>query len=69
MDHQIEFDIYELNMIFEDQRGSLENIHQGREMCVALQDCPPEHFGNEDVEDVFIRQEIMKKILTEANNE
>ncbi len=63
----IDFTDDELNMVYEDQRSSLENVHAGDE-CNNLSICPNTHFGsNEDIEEIFMRQDIMKKILTDAN--
>ena len=46
-ERQIPFDIYELNMIFKDQGGALENIHIG-DICDAVQECPLNHVVEED---------------------
>ncbi|HEC61058.1 MAG TPA: hypothetical protein ENI27_02260 [bacterium] len=60
----------ELNMIYADQIDALENVHGGVEMCSHVAECPPDHFDtDEDIEDIFTRQDIVKKILTKANEE
>jgi len=58
----------QLNMIFEDQKCALENIHKG-EICLNLQNCPNTHFGCEDIDEIELRQSIMRVILIDANKE
>jgi hypothetical protein len=54
----------ELILIFEDQRTMLESAHIGScKQCSSVADCPSRHFDpDEDIEDIFMRQKIMKKI-------
>ena len=60
----------ELNMIYHDQVDSLSNIHSHEGMCPYVAECPPEHFdSDEDIEDIFMRQDIVRKILREANEQ
>lgn len=61
----VTFDRDQLNLIFEDQRDALENIHIGENICAGLHICPPEHFGNEDIEEILLRQKIMQIILND----
>ena len=63
---KLKFSTDQLNMIFEDQKNALENIHEGP-ICPSLQDCPGAHFGCEDIDEIELRQSIMKAILAEAN--
>ena len=55
------FTDHELVLIYTDQREILENVHLGNYDNCSVADCPPEHF-EEDIEDIFLRQGIMKKI-------
>lgn len=52
----------ELTTIYADQNCMLKSLHRGDLMCGDLSICPPEHFGNGDIEDIFLRQGIMSKI-------
>lgn len=56
------FTINELLMIKEDQEDALKNVHQGDPNKCNIAECPPDHFGDEDIEEIFIRQDILKKI-------
>jgi hypothetical protein len=54
----------ELTLVFEDQRMILESAHIGScKKCSSVMDCPQGHFDpDEDIEGIFMRQKIMKKI-------
>ena len=55
----------ELLLIFNDQKEMLEAVHHraggGYGQCSDMMTCPINHF-DEDFEDIFLRQGIMKKI-------
>ena len=56
-------------LIFTDQSETLEGVHVGlTDKCDSFSECPAKHFEGMDIEDIFIRQSIMKKIMLETQS-
>ena len=54
----------EIVLIWTDQKEILESQHiGGHRRCLNLAECPLKHFdAAEDIEDIIMRQNIMKKL-------
>jgi hypothetical protein len=69
----VNFNGNDLVVIWADQREQLENIHvefEDNKTPCDLINCPPSHFDmSEDIEEVFLRQGIVKKILSALDRE
>ena len=67
-DYNLRLSMEEAEFLLEDQRASIESVHPALGECEnasaerQFEDCPPEHFGEGELEMVQMRQGIAQKL-------